>query len=175
MHHSGLLNPENIRATMVCVETNGERRFDGVANAEEVEEQQQRLISGDEKVLEIEGELHLHRSLSPSKPRSFTETSSSQPPARVPLNPQIHWFHIKLVTQPSLRMVKTMLMIKDSTTTEFDEEEDEETHRVDERDISLHGDFLREVKELVGEAVAVARVFVKGRYVDVTPSLLQCL
>ncbi|KAK7318084.1 hypothetical protein RJT34_02782 [Clitoria ternatea] len=47
-----------------------------------------------------------------------------------------------------------------------------EMHRVvyDERDVSLHGEFLKEVKELlVGESgsgvVALPRVFVKGRYV----------
>ena len=40
-------------------------------------------------------------------------------------------------------------------------------HRVvfNERDVSLHKEFLREVKELVGEAVALPQVFVKGRYV----------
>ncbi|QCD83220.1 Thioredoxin-like fold [Vigna unguiculata] len=42
-------------------------------------------------------------------------------------------------------------------------------HRVvfDERDVSLHREFLREVKELVGEAVALPWVFVKGRYMGV--------
>lgn len=35
----------------------------------------------------------------------------------------------------------------------------------DERDVSLHGGFLNEVKELVGEGVSVPRVFVKGRYI----------
>ncbi|XP_073042798.1 uncharacterized protein [Primulina eburnea] len=41
-----------------------------------------------------------------------------------------------------------------------------ETHRIvfDERDISLHGGFLNELKELLGEGVSVPRVFVKGRY-----------
>ena len=50
-----------------------------------------------------------------------------------------------------------------------------ETHRVvfDERDVSLHGDFLREVKELVGEAVALPRVFVKGRYVGGLEELVE--
>ncbi|XP_020205015.1 uncharacterized protein At3g28850 [Cajanus cajan] len=52
-----------------------------------------------------------------------------------------------------------------------------EAHRVvfDERDVSLHGGFLREVKELVGEAVAVAlpRVFVKGRYVGGLEELVE--
>jgi len=42
-------------------------------------------------------------------------------------------------------------------------------HRVvfDERDVSLHREFLRDVKELVGEAVALPWVFVKGRYMGV--------
>ncbi|QCD85144.1 uncharacterized protein At5g39865 [Vigna unguiculata] len=50
-----------------------------------------------------------------------------------------------------------------------------ETHRVvfDERDVSLHGEFLREVKELVGEAVALPRVFVKGRYVGGLEELVE--
>ncbi|KZV31756.1 electron transporter [Dorcoceras hygrometricum] len=41
-----------------------------------------------------------------------------------------------------------------------------ETHRIvfDERDISLHGGFLNELKELLGEGVTVPRLFVKGRY-----------
>ncbi|CAD5185425.1 unnamed protein product [Musa acuminata subsp. malaccensis] len=36
---------------------------------------------------------------------------------------------------------------------------------VDERDVSLHGEFLREVRELVGEELAVPRLFIRGRYV----------
>lgn len=36
---------------------------------------------------------------------------------------------------------------------------------LDERDISLHGDYLKELRELVGEEAAVPRLFVKGRYV----------
>lgn len=42
-----------------------------------------------------------------------------------------------------------------------------ELHRVvfDERDVSLHGEFLNELKELLGEGVSVPRMFVKGRYV----------
>ncbi|KAL3844460.1 hypothetical protein ACJIZ3_001863 [Penstemon smallii] len=41
-----------------------------------------------------------------------------------------------------------------------------ETHMVayDERDVSLHGGFLSEMRELLGEGVGVPRVFVKGRY-----------
>lgn len=35
----------------------------------------------------------------------------------------------------------------------------------EERDVSLHGEYLREMRELVGEEVSVPRVFVKGRYV----------
>lgn len=50
-----------------------------------------------------------------------------------------------------------------------------EAHRVvfDERDVSLHGEFLKEVKELVGEAVALPRVFVKGRYVGGLEELVE--
>ncbi|CAJ1937229.1 unnamed protein product [Sphenostylis stenocarpa] len=50
-----------------------------------------------------------------------------------------------------------------------------EAHRVvfDERDVSLHGDFLREVKELGGEGVALPRVFVKGRYVGGLEELVE--
>ncbi|KAK9274600.1 hypothetical protein L1049_021849 [Liquidambar formosana] len=42
-----------------------------------------------------------------------------------------------------------------------------EFHRVvfDERDVSLHGEFLKELKELLGEGAAVPRLFVKGRYI----------
>lgn len=42
-----------------------------------------------------------------------------------------------------------------------------ELHRVvfDERDVSLHGEFLSELKELAGEGAAVPRLFVKGRYI----------
>ncbi|KAI0492208.1 hypothetical protein KFK09_026477 [Dendrobium nobile] len=36
---------------------------------------------------------------------------------------------------------------------------------VDERDVSLHGQYLKEVRELVGESAAVPRLFVAGRYV----------
>ncbi|GMH09324.1 hypothetical protein Nepgr_011165 [Nepenthes gracilis] len=41
-----------------------------------------------------------------------------------------------------------------------------ETHRVvfDERDVSLHAEFLNELRQLVGEGAAVPRLFVKGRY-----------
>ncbi|KAJ1408193.1 Thioredoxin-like superfamily [Sesbania bispinosa] len=50
-----------------------------------------------------------------------------------------------------------------------------ERHRVvtDERDVSLHGEFLREVKELVGEGVALPRVFVKGRYLGGLDELVE--
>ncbi|OVA08220.1 Glutaredoxin [Macleaya cordata] len=42
-----------------------------------------------------------------------------------------------------------------------------EGHRVvfDERDVSLHGEFLNELRELLGEGVSVPRLFVKGRYI----------
>ncbi|KAJ6848701.1 uncharacterized protein M6B38_275790 [Iris pallida] len=36
---------------------------------------------------------------------------------------------------------------------------------VDERDVSLHGEFLKEVRELAGGGAAVPRLFVMGRYV----------
>ncbi|XP_073110522.1 uncharacterized protein [Elaeis guineensis] len=36
---------------------------------------------------------------------------------------------------------------------------------VEERDVSLHGDYLKEVRELVGEGAAVPRLFIRGRYV----------
>ncbi|XXG82426.1 hypothetical protein AAC387_Pa10g0379 [Persea americana] len=36
---------------------------------------------------------------------------------------------------------------------------------VDERDVALHGGYLVELRELLGEGVAVPRLFVKGRYV----------
>uniref|UniRef100_A0A2P2NHB7 Uncharacterized protein MANES_02G007900 n=1 Tax=Rhizophora mucronata TaxID=61149 RepID=A0A2P2NHB7_RHIMU len=35
----------------------------------------------------------------------------------------------------------------------------------DERDVSLHGEFLNELRELLGEGVAVPRIFVKGKYI----------
>ncbi|XVF12941.1 hypothetical protein REPUB_Repub08aG0163500 [Reevesia pubescens] len=34
----------------------------------------------------------------------------------------------------------------------------------DERDVSLHGEFLNELRSLLGEEASVPRVFVKGRY-----------
>ncbi|XP_023534449.1 uncharacterized protein LOC111796006 [Cucurbita pepo subsp. pepo] len=36
---------------------------------------------------------------------------------------------------------------------------------VDERDVALHGDFLKELKELLGDEATVPRLFVKGRYI----------
>lgn len=41
-----------------------------------------------------------------------------------------------------------------------------ESHRFvfDERDVSLHGEFLNELRELLGEGVSVPRMFVKGSY-----------
>ncbi|XP_050230416.1 uncharacterized protein At3g28850 [Mercurialis annua] len=35
----------------------------------------------------------------------------------------------------------------------------------DERDVALHGGFLNELRELLGEEVSLPRVFVKGRYI----------
>ncbi|CAI9094353.1 OLC1v1030078C1 [Oldenlandia corymbosa var. corymbosa] len=42
-----------------------------------------------------------------------------------------------------------------------------EWHRFvfDERDVSLHGEYLNELKELLGEGAAVPRMFIKGRYI----------
>jgi glutaredoxin len=34
-----------------------------------------------------------------------------------------------------------------------------------ERDVSLHGEFLNELRDLTGEGVSVPRVFIKGRYI----------
>lgn len=56
-----------------------------------------------------------------------------------------------------------------------------EGHEVvfDERDVSLHGEFLKQLKELMGEGegegerVKVPRVFVKGRYVGGVEQLLE--
>lgn len=50
-----------------------------------------------------------------------------------------------------------------------------EGHRVvfDERDVSLHGEFLSELKELVGEGTSMPRVFVKGRYVGGVEELVE--
>lgn len=36
---------------------------------------------------------------------------------------------------------------------------------VDERDVALHGEFLKELKELLGDEATVPRMFVKGRYI----------
>ncbi|KAF6146062.1 hypothetical protein GIB67_033421 [Kingdonia uniflora] len=36
---------------------------------------------------------------------------------------------------------------------------------IDERDVSLHGEYLNELKELLGEGVSVPRLFIKGRYI----------
>lgn len=43
----------------------------------------------------------------------------------------------------------------------------------DERDVSFHGEFLKELKELVGEGVRVPRVFVKGRYLGGAEELVE--
>ena len=34
-----------------------------------------------------------------------------------------------------------------------------------ERDVSLHGEFLNELRDLTGEGMSVPRVFIKGRYI----------
>ncbi|XP_072998557.1 uncharacterized protein [Typha latifolia] len=45
---------------------------------------------------------------------------------------------------------------------------------VDERDVSLHGEYLKEVRELVGEGDAtVPRLFVKGRYLGGVDEVLE--
>ncbi|MED6131994.1 hypothetical protein PIB30_015362 [Stylosanthes scabra] len=46
---------------------------------------------------------------------------------------------------------------------------------IDERDVSLHGGFLRELKEVLGEEeqVVLPRVFVKGRYVGGLRELVE--
>lgn len=36
---------------------------------------------------------------------------------------------------------------------------------VEERDVSLHGEYLKELRELVGEGAALPRLFIRGRYV----------
>ncbi|KAJ6962208.1 hypothetical protein NC652_001000 [Populus alba x Populus x berolinensis] len=43
----------------------------------------------------------------------------------------------------------------------------DELHHVifEERDVSLHGEFLNELRDLTGEGVSVPRVFIKGRYI----------
>ncbi|KAK3159671.1 hypothetical protein QOZ80_1BG0049620 [Eleusine coracana subsp. coracana] len=43
--------------------------------------------------------------------------------------------------------------------------DDDEAAVVDERDVSLHGEYLRELRELAGEAAPPPRLFVMGRYV----------
>ena len=43
----------------------------------------------------------------------------------------------------------------------------------DERDVSLHGEYLKELKELVEEQVPLPRVFVKGRYVGGVDELVE--
>ncbi|KAK9145576.1 hypothetical protein Sjap_005479 [Stephania japonica] len=37
--------------------------------------------------------------------------------------------------------------------------------KVDERDVSLHGEFLTELRNLLGEDASVPRLFIKGRYI----------
>ncbi|KAF5729760.1 glutaredoxin domain-containing cysteine-rich protein 1 [Tripterygium wilfordii] len=50
-----------------------------------------------------------------------------------------------------------------------------EGHRVvfDERDVSLHGGFLGELKELLGEEATVPRLFVKGRYLGAAEQVVE--
>ncbi|XP_039146521.1 uncharacterized protein LOC120283832 [Dioscorea cayenensis subsp. rotundata] len=44
---------------------------------------------------------------------------------------------------------------------------------VDERDVSLHGEYLKEVKEMVGEEVVVPRLFIMGRYIGGVEEVVQ--
>ncbi|KAJ7567664.1 hypothetical protein O6H91_01G001200 [Diphasiastrum complanatum] len=37
--------------------------------------------------------------------------------------------------------------------------------KMDERDVSMHSDFKRELKDLLGKSVSLPRLFIKGRYV----------
>ncbi|KAL8138785.1 hypothetical protein V2J09_004786 [Rumex salicifolius] len=50
-----------------------------------------------------------------------------------------------------------------------------ELHRVvfDERDVSLHGEFRNESRELVGDSAAVPRLFIHGRYIGGLDELLE--
>ncbi|XP_040986901.1 uncharacterized protein LOC121234844 [Juglans microcarpa x Juglans regia] len=50
-----------------------------------------------------------------------------------------------------------------------------EGHEVvfDERDVSLHGEFLNELRELLGETARVPRLFVKGRYIGGVEELVE--
>ncbi|KAM0944629.1 putative glutaredoxin, Thioredoxin-like superfamily [Dioscorea sansibarensis] len=44
---------------------------------------------------------------------------------------------------------------------------------VDERDVSLHGEYLKEVKEMIGEEVVVPRLFIMGRYIGGVEEVVQ--
>ncbi|KAL5998913.1 hypothetical protein ACLOJK_009861 [Asimina triloba] len=44
---------------------------------------------------------------------------------------------------------------------------------VDERDVSLHGEYLNELKELVGEGVCAPRLFLKGRYLGGVEEMVE--
>ncbi|RZC60488.1 hypothetical protein C5167_022243 [Papaver somniferum] len=50
-----------------------------------------------------------------------------------------------------------------------------EGHRIliDERDVSLHGEFLNEFRELLGEGVSVPRLFIKGRYIGGVDEIVE--
>ncbi|XP_068667231.1 uncharacterized protein [Aristolochia californica] len=50
-----------------------------------------------------------------------------------------------------------------------------DAHRVDvdERDVALHGQFLNELRELLGEEATVPRLFVKGRYVGAVEQVVE--
>ncbi|KAJ4951605.1 hypothetical protein NE237_028437 [Protea cynaroides] len=44
---------------------------------------------------------------------------------------------------------------------------------IDERDVSLHGEFLNELRELLGEEGSVPRLFVKGRYIGGVEKMME--
>eukprot|EP00250_Pteridium_aquilinum_P020134 c24716_g1_i1 orf=745-2673(-) len=45
--------------------------------------------------------------------------------------------------------------------------------RIDERDVSMHLEFLNELRELMGRVVSVPRMFIKGRYIGGTEELVK--
>ncbi|PIA34759.1 hypothetical protein AQUCO_03700197v1 [Aquilegia coerulea] len=44
---------------------------------------------------------------------------------------------------------------------------------MDERDVSLHGQFLNELRELLGEGACVPRLFIKGRYIGGVDEVME--
>ncbi|KAJ7282131.1 hypothetical protein O6H91_Y360000 [Diphasiastrum complanatum] len=45
--------------------------------------------------------------------------------------------------------------------------------KIDERDVSMHSDFKRELKDLFGKSVSLPRLFIKGRYVGGVEEVMQ--